>query len=183
MMTLSSAHDSTHFTALPYDLRLWVEDRQLQQFVLETISALPERGLRLPAVLRSQTGLPPQALLALLTYAYATGLFSSREIEQRLLFEDAQLRYWTVNNPIDQLALRVFRRRWRPAIKECLAGIFQKVWAARFSCPVTETGVDPSAFGGRSHGGDRPTLCQHFFCEAESRVLRAILYDTMEADD
>jgi transposase len=67
---------------LPPDLRDWVAEDHLVHFVIDAIDAV---DTRLAAVNERGTGsaqYPPAMLLALLVYSYATGVFSSRQIER-----------------------------------------------------------------------------------------------------
>ena len=74
---------------LPPNLRDWVPAGHLAHFILD---AVEEMDLRQISVNDRGTGspqYPPRMLLALLLYCYATGVFSSRRIEQATLRQRA----------------------------------------------------------------------------------------------
>jgi hypothetical protein len=167
--------------SVPYNLLLWVDEHSLRQEVRTTIASVADANFAPNLVYGYLKNIRPQGLLSLLVYAYATGTFSSQDI-QRQLETDPGLRELLPENPVDPLTLRVFRRRWRQLIKQCLVVLFQRVWAEHYSDQSwlrTKSSEDCPQWIGCS--GD-PRLIKDFLCEAESRILRAILYDTMEAD-
>ena len=63
---------------LPPDLREWVADNELAHLILEAVELCDLRGARLNVRGSGSEQYPPTMMLALLIYAYATGLFSSR---------------------------------------------------------------------------------------------------------
>jgi transposase len=73
---------------LPPDLRDWVAKDHLVHFVMDavdtSVAAVNERG-------SGSQQYPPAMLLALLVYSYATGVFSSRQIE-RSTYENVAVR-------------------------------------------------------------------------------------------
>lgn len=60
---------------------------------------------------------PPQMMIALLVYAYATGVFSSRKIEQATK-ETAAFRYLAGNYAPDHDTIAAFRKQFLPQLKE-----------------------------------------------------------------
>jgi transposase len=92
---------------LPCDLRDWVAEDDLVHFVLEAVNTVP---LPDPSNQRG-TGsdqYPPRMMLALLIYAYACGVFSSRKIE-RLTRENVAVRYLCANTHPDHDTIARFR--------------------------------------------------------------------------
>jgi transposase len=61
--------------------------------------------------------IPPEVLLGLLLYGYATGVFSSRKIE-RATYEVVPFRFIAGNLHPDHDTLAVFRRTFLPELKE-----------------------------------------------------------------
>ena len=78
---------------LPPDLREWVADNELVHLVLEAVELCDLHGARLNVRGSGSEQYPPSMMLALLIYAYATGLFSSRRIE-RATYESVAVRYF-----------------------------------------------------------------------------------------
>ena len=69
--------------ALPWDLRNWFEAAVLRQWVSEEFEALDWNNPEVIEYLSQRPGFQPKAALSLLTYAYATGLFESEEIDRK----------------------------------------------------------------------------------------------------
>jgi transposase len=67
---------------LPPNLREWVPAGHLAHFILDAIEEMDLRQVRVNERGTGSEQYPPQMLLALLLYCYATGVFSSRRIEQ-----------------------------------------------------------------------------------------------------
>jgi len=107
---------------LPPDLRDWVAEDDLVHFIISAVERLP---LSTFAVNRKGCGdaqYPPHAMLALLIYCYANGLFSSRRIE-RATYRDVAVRYLMGNRHSDHDSICVFRRN----NFEAIAGAFVTV--------------------------------------------------------
>ena len=107
---------------LPPDLRDWVPQDDLVHFVIHAVEHLP---LSLFAVNRKGCGdaqYPPHAMLALLIYCYANGVFSSRRIE-RATYRDVAVRYLMANHHPDHDSICAFRRH----NLEAIAGAFVDV--------------------------------------------------------
>ena len=98
---------------LPPDLREWVADNELAHLILEAVELCDVRGARLNVRGSGSEQYPPPMMLALLIYAYATGLFSSRRIE-RATYESVAVRYVCANHHPDHDTIAKFsggRRR------------------------------------------------------------------------
>ena len=67
---------------LPPDLRDWVPEDHLVHFIMDAVSELDLRGARVNERGSGDEQYPPRMLLGLLIYRYATGIFSSRQIER-----------------------------------------------------------------------------------------------------
>ena len=77
---------------LPPDLRDWVPSDHIVHFVLDAVEALPERDFEMNWRGSGSEQYPPRMMLALLIYSYATGRFSSRDIEAAS-YSDVIIRY------------------------------------------------------------------------------------------
>lgn len=66
---------------LPPDLREWLPSDHIVHFIIESVETLDLRGFRVNERGSGSPQYPPSMMLALLIYSYATGRFSSREIE------------------------------------------------------------------------------------------------------
>jgi hypothetical protein len=97
-----------------------------------------------------------EVLLATLTYCYAWGIYSSREIEGTILGnrQNADLLDCF---PLDRKAFMQFRRYNRDLVKSCLTQVLGRISTGRYA-----TAMD--------------------MCDAEQRIARAAECDCIEAD-
>jgi transposase len=107
---------------LPPSVDEWLPERHLARFIVEVIE-----GLDLWASIGSYRGsgsapYHPEMLLGLLVYGYATGVFSSRELE-RATYDSVAFRFIAANDHPDHDTIATFRRRF---LKE-IEGLFVKV--------------------------------------------------------
>jgi|HubBroStandDraft_5_1064220.scaffolds.fasta_scaffold79094_2 transposase len=101
--------DRTTPMLLPPDLRDWVQRDDLVHFLVD---ALPLLDLSVASVNTRGTGseqYPPAMMLGLLTYCYANGQFSSRQIE-RATYQHLSVRYLAANTHPDHDTIAKFRR-------------------------------------------------------------------------
>ncbi len=101
---------------MPPSVDDWLPERHLARFVVEVIE-----GLDLSAMSRSYRGsgeasYPPQLLLGLIIYGYATGVFSSRKLE-RATYDSVAFRFVAANQHPDHDTIAAFRRRFLPQIE------------------------------------------------------------------
>ncbi len=107
---------------LPPSIDEWLPERHLARFVVEVIG-----GLDLTAMSKSYRGTGsasyhPAALLSLLIYGCATGVFSSRKLE-RAMYDSVAFRFIAANDHPDHDTFATFRRRF---LKE-IEALFVKV--------------------------------------------------------
>jgi transposase len=115
---------------LPPDLREWVPANHLIHFILEAVAGVP-----MPAGNPRGTGsaqYPPQMLLGLLIYCYASGVFASRRIE-RLSHENLAVRVLCANTHPDHDTICHFRRRNGALLQRAFAQVLEL--AARCGVP------------------------------------------------
>jgi hypothetical protein len=118
-----------------------------------------------------------EILLGILTYAYATGLFRSREIEEQLMRCIVAKRL-LVKDGITNMALRQFRRSNREIIKTCLRNVVCRARQADEKTPaVIKVGrkVDLLRAPSASPDVDIPEA------ESEARLRDAAIYDSLES--
>jgi hypothetical protein len=139
---------------LPRDLREWIDDRRLVQFVYE---AVEEANKHLPAG-------QARVLLTVLTYSYALGVYSSDEIQDRVT-TDSQLQYLSANVTPSSSELRQFRRHHKEVLQRCLSVLLELVWGER------------AQFAWRRFDGKAA-----FTGAAKDRIEQAVLVDTISLD-
>ncbi len=123
----------------------------------------------------------PKILLLLLLYCYTSGMFASRQIQERLT-QDEILRYLALNRRPEWNELRRFRRRWRETIQRGLTLLLNKVWQHRFAARRCQTeDLDQTVLICRGTSTS-VTLPQFIIHEARDRIIRAAQFDSMELD-
>ncbi|NIV75395.1 MAG: IS1182 family transposase [Gammaproteobacteria bacterium] len=100
---------------LPPSLREWLPEDHLAWFILEVVSQLdlsPLEDALQEKDPRGQRPYHPQMMVALLLYAYCTGVYSSRKIE-RATHEDVAFRVLAANTHPHFTTINEFRRQHR----------------------------------------------------------------------
>lgn len=97
---------------LPPSLLDWLPENHLARFVLEVVEELDLKPIYEPyeKELRGFPPYEPKMMVALLLYAYATGVTSSRKIERKTQ-EDIAFRVIAANQSPDHSRISEFRRR------------------------------------------------------------------------
>jgi transposase len=101
---------------MPPSLEDWVPEDHLARFVVDMVSRLDLSPIRNSYAGRGSDAYPPSMMTALLFYSYATGVFSSRKIEQGT-YDSVALRYVAVNTHPDHDTIATFRRRFLKELK------------------------------------------------------------------
>jgi transposase len=109
---------------LPPSLHEWLPERHLARFVVEVID-----GLDLSEMVKSyrgsgSAGYHPALLLALLVYGYATGVFSSRKIEQAT-YDSVAFRFIAANEHPDHDTIATFRQRFLKEIEALFVRVLE----------------------------------------------------------
>jgi transposase len=101
---------------LPPSIQDWVPEQHLARFVVEVVSKLDLHELKMPYAGVGSEAFHPEMLLALLFYGYATGVFSSRKLEQAT-YDSLAFRYIAANTHPDHDTIATFRKRFLEALK------------------------------------------------------------------
>jgi transposase len=101
---------------MPPSLDDWVPENHLARFVVDIVSRLDLSPIRNSYAGRGSDAYPPSMMTALLFYAYATGVFSSRKIEQAT-YDSVAFRYVAVNTHPDHDTIATFRKRFLKELK------------------------------------------------------------------
>ena len=94
---------------LPPDLRDWVPEDDLAHFVIEAVERVDLGAFKVNRRGTGSAQYHPRMMLALLTYCYANGIFSSRRIE-RATRRDLGVRFVAADNHPDHDMIASFRR-------------------------------------------------------------------------
>jgi len=109
---------------LPPDLRDWVAEDDLVHFVINAVERLPLSTFAVNSKGCGDAQYPPHAMLALVIYCYANGVFSSRRIE-RATHRDVAVRYLMANHHPDHDSICAFRRNNLEAIARCFVDVLE----------------------------------------------------------
>ena len=76
----------------PEDMRSWLPEDHLVHFIVDAVSHIPMGAFKVNTRGTGSEQLPPEMMLALLVYSYATGRFGSLTIEAAT-YTDIAMRY------------------------------------------------------------------------------------------
>jgi transposase len=107
---------------LPPSIDEWLPERHLARFVVEVIERLDLSSMVGAYRGSGSAGYHPSVLLGLLVYGYATGVFSSRQLE-RATYDSVAFRFIAASDHPDHDTIATFRRRF---LKE-IEGLFVQV--------------------------------------------------------
>src|SRR6056297_1682415 len=107
---------------LPPSMNDWLPEGHLARFVVEIVGQLDLTAIKSAYAGRGSRAHHPEMLLALLFYGYATGVFSSRKLEQAT-YDSVAFRFITADTHPDHDTLASFRKRFT---KE-LEGLFVQI--------------------------------------------------------
>src|SRR3954471_7640499 len=120
---------------LPPDVRQWVPAQHLVHFVMDAVAELDLRQARVNERGTGDAQYPPAMMLGLLIYSYATGMFSSRQIE-RATHEHVAVRLLCADTHPDHDTICTFRRQHKALLSRSFAQVLEM--AAR--CDVLQVG-------------------------------------------
>ncbi len=147
------------------NLRDWVPTDHLVHFVMDAVdlidvneAAVNERGT-------GSAQYPPRLLLGLLVYSYATGVFSSRQIE-RSSYENVAVRLLCADTHPDHDTLCTFRRKNGPLLQRAFAQVLElaagcgvlKIGAVTVAIDGTKVLANASKHSAVSYGHAEKTL-------------------------
>lgn len=172
---------------LPPDLREWVPEDDPVHFVLEVVMSMKLSTLK---VNRRGTGseqYPPKAMLALLIYCYANGIFSSRRIE-RATHRDVAVRYLMADTHPDHDTICTFRRENLDALQESFVEVLRLAKQMGVlkvgTISVDGTKVHASASKDRNVRYDRAgELDEQLTAEIDQLLVKAEQADRQDQDD
>jgi transposase len=106
----------------PPSLQDWLPEKHLARFVVDIVERLDLRELESQYGGGGKAPYHPAILLSLLFYGYATGVFSSRKLEQAT-YDSVAFRFITADSHPDHDTIATFRKRFVPE----LAGLFVQI--------------------------------------------------------
>jgi transposase len=100
----------------PPSVQDWLPEDHLARFVVDIVSQLDIRPITEAYAGRGSKAYHPEILLSLLFYGYATGVYSSRKIEQAT-YDSVAFRFISVNTHPDHDTIATFRKRFLDQLK------------------------------------------------------------------
>src|SRR5215211_3225800 len=101
---------------LPPSVDEWLPERPLARFVVEVIEGLDRSAMSQSYRGTGSASYHPKLLLGILVYGYATGVVSSRKLEQAT-YDSVAFRFIAANDHPDHDTIAAFRRRFLPRIE------------------------------------------------------------------
>jgi transposase len=120
---------------MPPDLREWVPEDHLVHFIMEAVGLIDLREAKINERGTGSRQYPPALMLSLLIYSYATGTFSSRQIE-RATYENVAVRLLCADIHPDHDSICTFRRANHALLKSS----FEQVLAMAVQMRVLKVG-------------------------------------------
>jgi transposase len=115
---------------LPPDLRDWVPSGHLAHYILDAVEEVEVSGVRTNERGTGSEQYPPRMLLGLLIYSYATGVFSSRRIEQST-YDNVAARLLTADTHPDHDTICVFRRENQALLTQAFVRVLELAQALK----------------------------------------------------
>jgi transposase len=94
---------------LPPDLKEWVADDDLAHFIVEAVECVDMGAFPISRTGSGKARYHPRMMLGLLVYCYASGIFSSRRIEQAS-YRNVSVCFIAANTHPDHDTIAKFRR-------------------------------------------------------------------------
>ncbi len=116
---------------LPPNLRDWVPTDHLAHFILDAVEEMDLRRIKVNERGTGSEQYPPRMLLVLLLYCYATGLFSSRRIEQAT-YDSVPVRMICGDTHPDHDTICTFRRENKALLQETFVRVLELAQALKF---------------------------------------------------
>ncbi len=115
-------YDRSQRLLLPPDLKDWVADDDLAHFIVEAAERVDMRAFHVSRTGSGKAQYHPRMMLAPLIYCYASGIFSSRQIE-RATHRNVSVRFIAANSHPDHDTIAKFRRDNATAIEAAFSQV------------------------------------------------------------
>ena len=115
-------YDRSQGLLLPPDLKDWVADDDLAHCIVEAAERVDITAFSVSRTGSGKAQYHPRMMLVLLVYCYASGIFSSRRIEQAT-YRNVSVRFITADSRPDHDTIAKFRRENGPAFQAAFAHI------------------------------------------------------------
>ena len=100
----------------------WLDDHHLARFIISVLAKMDLSAIEGAYSGGGSPAYPPRMMLALIFYGYATGIFSSRDLE-KATYESLPVIYIAGNTHPDHNTINTFRKRFLPQ----MANVFVQI--------------------------------------------------------
>src|SRR5579863_1771098 len=135
------SYDRDTLFLMPPSVQDWLPEEHLARFVVDIVTRLDLRQIRDSYAGCGSAAYHPEMLVALLFYAYATGMRASRKIETAT-YESVAFRYLAANTHPDHNTIAAFRRRFLPYLQPLFNQILLLAEEADQADEAAETEMD-----------------------------------------
>jgi transposase len=186
MITFKATNRNQPFL-MPPCIQDWLPERHLARFIVDTVEILDLNDIYKEYTKGGKEAYDPKAMLSLLFYGYATGVFSSRKIEQAT-YDSIAFRYISVNTHPDHDTIANFRKCFLPQISELFVQILSIAQAAgllkvgKVSLDGTKIKANASKHKALSYGHIKKLQSQ-LETEVKTLLKKAKEADNSKSDD
>jgi len=181
------SYDRSQRLLLPPDLNEWVADDDLAHFIIEACEKVDMHSFHVSRTGSGKAQYHPRMMLALLVYCYASGIFSSRKIEQAT-WRNVSVRFIAADTHPDHDTIAKFRRDNANAFQAGFAHILLLARELKLlkvgTVSVDGTKIDANASKIKSLRYDRiEVLRSKLEADIGELMARAETADNMNDDD
>jgi len=167
---------------LPPSIDDWLPEGHLARFIVEIVGQLDLTAIKSAYAGRGSKAHHPETLLALLFYGYATGVFSSRKLEQAT-YDSVAFRYIAANDHPDHDTIANFRRRFLPLLDPLFVQIL--LIAHQMGClKLGKVSLDGTKI--KANASKSRALSWKYACQLEAQLkaeVEELLRQAEEADN
>lgn len=154
----------------PPSVQDWLPKDHLARFIVDIVSQLDLSSLRSAYAGRGSLPYDPAMLLSLILYGYATGVFSSRKLEQAT-YDSVAFRYLTGNRHPDHDTISAFRKRFSSELQ----GLFLQVLSIAYEMGVLKLGsVSLDGTKVKANASKHQALSWQHACKLEEQLKKEI---------
>lgn len=172
------------YSLLPPSIEEWLPENHLARFVVDAVEMLDLSAIYSQYGESGAPAFSPRMLTASLFYGYATGIFSSRKLEQAT-YDSVAMRYICCNHHPDHDTFAYFRKRFLQDLEQCFVQILLMAQSLGFGKvgQVNIDGTKMNANASKHHAMsyDRIQKLEAQY-EAEVKRLMELAFDADEND-
>ena len=169
-MTNFRAAERQQLFLLPPSIQDWIPENHLARFVVDIVEQLDLKSITDKYNNKGILAYSPRMLVALLFYGYATGVFSSRQLE-RGSYDSVALRFVAANTHPDHDTIANFRRRFHNEI----ADLFRQVLLLAHAAGLLKLGtVSLDGSKVKANASKHKALSYQHACKLEEQIKKQI---------